>query len=548
MAYIAPNSTIEFFGDLGIDSSYENTFYFASVADKDAYFTSLVKVGQPLTAQSYTRAGRGVIKVQRTMAEMYQVGYMRFKNTSFENKWFYAFVTGVDYINNVTTQVRFTIDVMMTWMGVFQLTNCFIERQHSETDNIGDNIVDEGLPCGDLLTEFCYPSGYMGSVTGNWKICLATTADPDDGSSEHGAIYGGIYSGAGYYYYDDNDAITLNAKLAYLSSTKPSAIIGLAIVPAYFLSQAGSNAQERDYHVVTKPYATVNGYTPVNKKLFIYPYKSLQVSNCEGTIAEYRYEFFNTQASPTYCDFEMWGVTGLQSEVCCSPVNYKGVEHNINEKISMVDFPMCSYNIDAFNAYIAQNKGSMIGETIGSIAQTAFNGLAIGSGAGAGATVLGSMAVDLGAPLEDVADSFTGNVAPALGQIASTIGKLSDYYRMPPQNKGAQGANATIGRAYGKQNKDFYFIGKTITAQYAKIIDDYFTMFGYAMNTVATPNMCARPKYTYVKTIGCIVEGGMPSDDAKRIEAIFDKGVRFWRSVNGAIINIGNYTGNAPTA
>ena len=546
MAYIAPNSTIEFFPDFGVDPGYENTMYFATTATKDTYFDGIIGKIQ-VTAQSYTRGERGVVKVQKTMSEMYKKGYMRYKNTSFENKWFYAFITSVEYINNITTAVHFEIDVIMTWMGDFTLAHCFIERQHTITDNIGDNIVEENLPCGDMVYEFVYPSGYMGSVTGNWKICLVSTADPTDGSDQHGAMYGGIYSGAGQWYYDaDTDIATLNAHLAYLASNKPTAIIGLAIVPAYFLSQAGSYSQERTYYV-DKPYTSLNGYVPDNNKLFIYPYKSLQVTNMEGNYAEFRYEFFNTTGEATKCNFEMYGVTGLQSEVCCSPKDYKNANNNITEKISMNDFPMCSYNVDAFDAYIAQNKSSIAANVISSISTTAGR-IATGLATGGGSELIPQLAdaIGTGAPQMNSGLGYgaIGSSTHTLNTILSTIGKLRDMDRMPPQRGGAQGVSATIGRTYGKQNKDFYFIGKTITAQYASIIDGYFTMFGYAIKGVGTPNMNARPHYTYVKTVGCIVKGEMPADDCKKIEAIFDKGVRFWKNHN----EIGNYgVNNKPT-
>ena len=93
--------------------------------------------------------------------------------------------------------------------------------------------------------------------------------------------------------------------------------------------------------------------------------------------------------------------------------------------------------------------------------------------------------------------------------------------------------------------KDFYFYQVCITKNYAMMIDHYFDMFGYAVRQHGVPNMNARPHYTYVKTMGCIVEGEIPADDCKAIEDIFDKGVRFWKNHN----NIGNYStlDNRPT-
>ena len=84
----------------------------------------------------------------------------------------------------------------------------------------------------------------------------------------------------------------------------------------------------------------------------------------------------------------------------------------------------------------------------------------------------------------------------------------------------------------------------SIRAQYARRIDKYFTMFGYAQNKVAVPNIHARQYFTYVKTVGSCVSGYIPQDDRELIDTIFDRGIRFWTdytkfedySVNNAIL------------
>jgi hypothetical protein len=81
-----------------------------------------------------------------------------------------------------------------------------------------------------------------------------------------------------------------------------------------------------------------------------------------------------------------------------------------------------------------------------------------------------------------------------------------------------------------------------ITKNYASMIDDYFTMYGYAVRNTLTPNMNARANFTYVKTKGCIVHCNCPAEDARAIEEMFDNGIRFWKNHN----NIGNY--NLPNA
>ncbi|HAE24335.1 MAG TPA: hypothetical protein DCG33_03250, partial [Prevotellaceae bacterium] len=115
MAYIAPNSDIQFFPDIGLSPRQENTFYFVSTAAKDSYFDSLQRLGAAQSC-SYVRGSRGVVRVQIPIAQIYNAGYMRYRNASFEAKWFYAFVTEVEYINNETTEVSFVPDYIMTWM------------------------------------------------------------------------------------------------------------------------------------------------------------------------------------------------------------------------------------------------------------------------------------------------------------------------------------------------------------------------------------------------------------------------------------------------
>ena len=147
--YIEPNSIIELYRDLRLDNKYSNTMWFPSLAEQDDFFTS--RYNFMFDNQSYQRKDRGVIRVEQTIGALYSVNYMRFRNTSFENKWFYAFVNRIEYVNNITCNVYYTIDVIQTYMFDWQLEQCLIERQHSTTDVAGDNLIPEGLTLGDYI-------------------------------------------------------------------------------------------------------------------------------------------------------------------------------------------------------------------------------------------------------------------------------------------------------------------------------------------------------------------------------------------------------------
>lgn len=535
MGYVPPNTIVQFFGELGLSPNYENSLYFATEAAKDTYFSNIPRVAQA-TQVSYTRAERGIIRVEIPISTMYRVGYMRFQNTSFENKWIYAFVTGIEYINNQCTQVRFEIDVLMTWMGTFQLGQCFIERQHTVNDYIGANIADEGLDTGEYITEY---RGNTGILSGGWAICVFTSQDIG-GNPADGAIYCGVYSGCQMYVEPATaqGAAQINALIEGITQTAGSESIACIMMLPYSYAAAAiiAGGTSTPFTVdipIAKPYSDIAGYVPRNKKLFTYPYKCLSVYNSEGHSVDYKYEYFNTlpdQQSTGVCTFNMKTLISSNPLIALYPLNYKGQAVAYDEQIDMRHFTTCNYAIDTWKAYYAMNKSTIDYDKGANV------------GANVGRALIGGLGATMGV-LEGNIGGFLGGANQAISSLQSvgqTLAKHEDYQRMPNVSRGA--ANNDLMTA--DQTKDFYFEEKCITKNYAMMIDDYFTMFGYAIKQVATPNMNARPYFTYVKTIGCTVHGNLPSDDAAEIESIFDRGVRFWKNHS----NIGNYSlNNAPT-
>ena len=63
-----------------------------------------------------------------------------------------------------------------------------------------------------------------------------------------------------------------------------------------------------------------------------------------------------------------------------------------------------------------------------------------------------------------------------------------------------------------------------------KIIDDYFSMFGYKVNTVKVPNTTGRTNWNYVKTIDANIIGDIPQNDLQEIKDMFNKGVTLWHN------------------
>ena len=92
-----------------------------------------------------------------------------------------------------------------------------------------------------------------------------------------------------------------------------------------------------------------------------------------------------------------------------------------------------------------------------------------------------------------------------------------------------------------------------VSPYYAKMIDEYFSMFGYATNRVGKPNITSRPYWNYVKTSNCHITGkvdssggqitytrGMDAETKEKICSIYDEGITFWHYRQD--MDVGNYS------
>lgn len=502
MAYVAPNSTLRLLHNIPLDITYENTIYFVSASAQSAYFSGLAKYTQ--TQYMYLRK-ENVIRVNLLADNLYDVNYIMFQNTSFGSKWFYAFVTNVEYINNETSEISFVIDVMQTWAFDYTLNPCWVERQHTITDEIGQNLIPENLELGDYVAQDLEGTGHLSQMS----IVVACTFDENMEDSA-GSRYGGIYSGLRYNvftsYQDVNNFIT-NATEA----NKESGIVSIFMMPTDFVVDAGGNINSYNVNI-EKSLTNVDGYIPKNNKLFTYPYNFLYVTNLDGNSGTYPYEYFGND---TYCTF------GLACDMSCNPtavlypLNYKNVPANYNEKMTLSHYPQCAYNIDAFKAYLAQV--SNIVDLVSAPVQGAYSGFQ---------SAMSAKVVDpniLGASV----------VAGAAMGIAQSVAKVYDHATLPPQARGQQAGTAMVAMGL----KDFGFMHMSVRAEFAKIIDDYWTKYGYPIKRISVPNLIARPHWTYIQTIGSDLTGSIPAQDMALIKKIFDKGITFWR--NGS--EVGNY-------
>lgn len=487
-----------------LEKSHENTLYFESLAEQDTYFHATL-YNRAFTKQYYQRVNKNTIRVQANVESLYDYTYMSFKNINFGNKWFYAFIDKIEYINNITAEITYTIDVMQTWMFDYVLMPCFVEREHSATDEIGDNIVEEKLATGEYVADsmdFPEPNYF-----GGYSLYIWATFQRDNADDYHdvgGRIINNgtqpFYTGLAYTEFPLTAAGITDA-INWVKDIPPLKLNGLVsmnIGPR--LIEEGGTTKTISYPLQRAGLRRADGQAPKNKKLYTYPYCALYVTNNIGKSAVYRYEFFDDTDTPGFCQFNFFTDVTPNPSTIIVPQKYKGVIENYDEALELTGYPQVAYNVDSYKAWLAQTGSNIAGSLLGS----AF---------------IGAAGVGFGIP------GFA--VSAGMGIIHTVSRALEGEIEAlkPPQAQGQQDNMALL--SLGKLK--FGFMPKHITPEYVSMIDDYFSMYGYATKKLKRPNITARPEWNYVKTVGCEIEGAVPSDDALEIQSIYDKGVRFWR-------------------
>lgn len=509
--YIVPNSTIHILRNVPLDSSYQHTIHFNSTTEQANYFIGLTK----FTLNDYTYIRKdNVLRVGVLCDKLYDCNYIAFKNSAYGDKWFYAFIKNVEYVNDNATNITFEIDVMQTWYFNYTVQESFVEREHSVTDAVGDNLIPDNLETGEYVSDDFDGTNNLGA----YSIVVAATFDSSL-DSVAGGTYSGIYSGLYYNVFDATEYAEVNSFInKAVNENKASGIVSVFMMPTAFVGERGQAAKTVDITKTKKVSGGLGNYKNVkNNKLYTYPYNFLYVTNLNGTGVPFPYEYFQSDN----CEFGMVGDMSCNPQIYLFPKNYKGVAANYNEKMVMEGFPQCSYNTDAFKAWLAQNS-------LGTLFNVAGGAAAIGS-----ASVASSIAGTSSATIAAIAGGAVSAGAAAIPfamvggalMIGQQLASVVQHLTLPEQANNTQGNSAMT----AARIKDFAFMHMHIRPEFAEIIDDYWSMYGYPCHRVKKPNISTRPHWNYVKTIGVNITGSVPVDDMNKIKSVYENGVTFWR-------------------
>lgn len=596
MPNFTPNGKI-YIGNVPFDNSYRHTMTFASKEAQYAYFSSVCSQALDNTSYTYVRMNNS-IRVPFNAERLYTYDYVMYQNSNYGSKWFYAFIVAVNYVNENMTELVLELDVMQTWYFDYTLEMGFVEREHVNDDTIGAHLNAEPsmelqyiyedyfehkvIPRYAVFLVTAFPKyRAMQQIGDEWGMPPADDLRITDGSEPvAGGKYQGQLSACAYLIYDLNDRDSVKTMYrdmqAYNTAGAGDAIVDAFTVDAYTFRRNDSDQSQSD--IIPKSFNTgeydtrwtlknnveketdnaglvyrptsLNGYVPKNNKLFTYPYCYLEIGDFSGRSEDYRFEYFADGSHPQFRRTELTISDGVGYLV---PQQYKGVPASISTGYSSDAKPFtydCGNKIpwmySAYANWAAQNALSNTLTVVGSMASIGFS---LVPGIGAATKLLGgglskAALADMSKKeisaynrerksLQATADRSILGTAAGLGGLANLAGQYYKMERVPNSARGNTSGNAKFQNEF----TGYYMSSVVLRNEFAHIVDDFFSMYGYAIDRVKIPNREGRRNWNYVKMQNSCHRGTVPASDMDKINEIYNSGITFWHTSD-----IGNYS------
>lgn len=502
-----------------------NTLTFSNATAQHNWFNNLSKIY--IEDATYNRKD-GVIRYPGLIDNIMEYNYCMYQNENFSNKWFYAYITKMTYANENMTYIAIETDVFQTYQFDVTYKASFIEREHVNNDTIGLHTIPEDLETGEYICNSHVIDDSLDNITTELVYILSCSVDLGEFINDPTAFdpdnpippspirrYNGILSGTSYYPALSSSVIKTFLECLYRTG-QIDTVNGLFMAPARLVGNLQSDFSIEEtstpatYTNSISKQTTLNGYTPVNKKLLCYPFNYLLVSNNNGTSSVMHYEDFGSS-----CTFKIDLAITPGCSIRMIPTNYKGITEADEYGINMGKLPICSYPVDMYTNWLTQNSINVAGHTLTTddinIGVTGTN------------TLINTVG---GAMQGDVTGAVSGLVN-GLGGVANSLITKRQHGLIPPESRGNLNSGDVI-TSEGKNN--FHFYKMSIKSEYAQIIDKFFSMYGYKVNDVKTPNITGRANWNYVKTIGCNVIGNIPQEDLIKFRSLFDNGITLWHN------------------
>ena len=518
---------------LNLDNS--NQLNFSSKTTQYNYFNSLTKI----EASNFTYQRKdNVIRYPAHIDSIIDYNYVMYQNSNYSDKWFYAYIVRMEYVNDNMTNIYIKTDPYQTWQFDITFMRSFVEREHVNDDTVGLHTVPESLETGEYI---CNSRVKLYEGDSNTTICALCSDIPDEVQSTLSVTlnsYNSIFNGCYILVFDpENTNLAISNFLRAMDKlNKADAVVSIFLVPTTLVNgsvtytvcniDVGSGqtittkcgALPTSTGAVTLATSTaftvpttLNGYTPKNNKLRTYPYSYFYISNNAGSDINFNYEDFSSGS----VSFKTLGAITPGCSIRCVPLNYKKLAdtssstNSFNAGISVAKYPICAWKSDTYINWLTENGVNLSLQVAGGILSAGVGVATIIGTGGAGALAGGGM------------------VAGGLGAIINAISSDYQHSLIPDQAKGNTNTGDVI---FSSGNLDVVAYKMSVRSEYAQIIDGFFSMYGYKVNTSKIPNLTGRTNWNYVKCIDVNIEGYIPQEDLQELKGMFNEGITIWHN------------------
>lgn len=590
-----------YIGSVPFDQTYKDVYLLTDRAKQEAHFKSLCPMVLRRGDYTYQRLDDAVV-VPGNAETYYGYNYCMFQNTNYGSRWFYSFITDVEYVSPESTRLYLSLDVMQTWFPNCTVKPCLVEREHVDDDTVGRHVKNEGIDPGALHNQtraVASETEFVTVVSSTVEIAVGEGAEGIV-VNNRGDVYGKVYSGASRSVFADvggHDALTDFGDFIYSLSSfgQQDAISEAYMIPkwtvvgngynhlydkdggfGFWLRNRDDSLHETKGFSVPVTFDTCDGYRPKNAKLFTYPFCKLVATSMYDQ-QEYACEYFDGVEGArmgSTATMEFVRDAPYESDGCevMYARNYNGLSYNVDAMVRFPPYPTVSWVYQTFsnmyNGGLSDKLAAAQQNAQTSFKSASANAVAQGVGSAVGGVLMGALIGGVPGLLGKAAVGITraaltaGKTTAAVGTLmGSAQGALTGAggYDQAMQSANAEKENAlrnartelavaslspnttkgALNSTASTLNMGLYAVYFDVMrprAEIAKIIDDYFSMYGYSVQEIKKPNITGRRSWNYVKTSGANVTGAVPASALKLINGLLDSGVTFWHTPD-----VGNY-------
>lgn len=449
------------------------------------------------------------INLEIPINQAYNCNYIMYQNTGDPTRYFFAFVTRLEYVSETTTRFHLQSDAFQSWQFDLTYNQSFIERQ-TPLDYNDKNTLADSVAVGQLVERLTQNVHFTG---GYFAFCSTDITQDDPTESIPYALKVGDYNIPCWtLFWELTEVEKMGKVLGHIANNGYSdRIMSVVYVPFIvdtsliklqpFTEYGGFNLAtecpttnlKKDVILDTSSFV---GYG----KEFTFPYAKVIVEDFStGQTIELAPEKFEDGV----IKFEVQGTISETPTYRVIPKGYEGqylaynhalvtkcsttlpIVNNLYAKYLMENKDINSMNkINSFSSLVS---GAMTGTPTGMILGGASTLQSIAS-----ITMQENQASKLGNSVTAISDGALERVVFQNG-FKISLYRMDEYHRERARN--------------------------------------FWKMYGYPVGSLATPNINTNANYNYIKMVNPNIDGKIvPQDELQQIKAMFEKGVTLWHN------------------